>query len=1787
MRALAALTNFRRNTLKSGRAKSIVAVSGLLLSLIALAPVPANANVVASGDADGSCTQAISPATGVLVSRVGNDCLIQFIGSGDYSWTPSVSVSVRYLVVGGGASGTRGVCFVYWGQGGGGGEVLAGSSNITADGTGRSISVGNGGSRSGICGSGTGNSGENSSFAAFNARGGTPSNNSTTSNSGARGGSSGNGNIGGTGTANGVDCNVGGCQVGGGGGAGGTGNGVNGGVGISSDISGATIVYGSGGAGWGDVANIGIAASGGGTPSTSACDAPSNRGGGGADCHGFFDTGGAGGSGYVAIRYTIPAPELVTPVPSPSASASPSPTNQPTLSISSQQSVNIGSSLPLATSGGAGTGTVTFTASPSNVCTASGTTVTGVSAGDCTITATKSADTSNLQATATKTIQVIAAPDTAPPVIGVISPISPSVALENGTVNISVAVTDQTGVSSVTATVVRNASASVQVSETGLSSGVYTLTRSSGTTTNGVWSVNGPVGIGSGSSGFLISGVYDLVITAVDTNSRTSSSPTVTAAFTVGRQTAAPILNSGTYSPSSIVVGSSLTVSTWAVVYGSEISSIVATIGTINVTATLTRVSGTNTSGQWSATIPIPLSTRVGQYPITLSSSSTNGRSGQSVNLGNVTITAPPPSVTFTQPISNSNVSAVTTVTAQASVASGTSGRISFVCLRIDGVPASGDVVTSGTGTWWSSATANQGPTSNCYSTSNSVQGTAEFKWNINFSSRSNGPVNFSAYVIDSSGSVSPTVTRSAVVNIAQPTISFTTPTANSTQSGRFEVRARGAVASGSTAGIRFVCFKLDGSPYMDGRVASPSSGAWWSSNYPASVGGSGNCWQVGFGGSGEFAVVIDATNLSVGSHNFEAFIQDNSGKVSTWASLPFKVLRATPSVKITSPAAGAQVNSILDVRATADVFPGSTASISAICLKIDGSLTSSYAIDGWANGPVNVAGVGTCQTTNTAGQTLNVVFRPDLRILSNGTHSVSILAVDSFGKLSEWTTTDFSVSLPEPSISTSNSSSTEIQQGRVSLSGTGKVAPGSLATISELVVSVDGSQVAVSRFSSSSQEVNFNYSLDVRTVKSGVKRLEYYVLDSFGRRSSSVSTSINVNNPLPTISIISPTSGLEAFGKLEVEVSVGSAIGLWGVGINQAKAISADGRAGDSSNNRYQVPSNTQLWSLGGESRFSWTVDISNVTTGTQRLIVSVIDISGQVSTAEVSYVVQLPNPIVLVVSPIQNQVVKGKVEIRALVSTPIGSEKTLRFVGIAADNGVDYQPAKAQFTAGRGYTYNIPSKYVSSGISGSQTNFNASWTVDFSKSKPGNYLIEIAAEDSSGIITEKAIRFTVAKPLPVVKILSPVSDQTINGAISLKVNAVSDPATTSKISYIAVSSTLFTPQFLGRSTYSCQLDSKYVCLSVEDLKDYSWTSPIAGWKDGDYTLTVIAVDESGNTGTQSVNFKVSSVAPTVTITSPSAGVISKSSFTVAASAIANTSSGAEIIAVAISDRSATPQFPGSLYGRQVVGLPSDAAIWQVANVKNPSWLLDPSDWSEGDRVINVFAIDSNGKLGQSSITVHVAPEPTWKIDVQGSPVLGKSVPVLVTMTTNIPRRSNPPVVIVLQTSSTSAGPWTDLGQITLDSSGTGSGNVLVSKDFYVRVNHPNLDAVQSGTSAAKRIVSVPDPSRPGGNIGTGEPNEDGSIPRVICTVPPKAKSGAKLAFSCVAENVQDSSQGVSILQQTGSGNKKIGNATIRGSRITGSVTIKAKGNITFRLRGADGKYVPWTSSPFTVKYN
>lgn len=294
--------------------KRVSLVLFLLASLLSTFSTPANAviNVTATNDPNGLCGQTVSITTGVVANKLGRDCIVQFTSTAaTTSWTAPLSVSYKYLAVGGGGSGTRGICGVYYGQGGGGGDVESGTASINS-GNSISIKVGAGGLRTGNCPA-AGNSGETTTVNGINAPGGQAGNNTQTNNAGATGGKSGSGKSGGTGAANGVSCTGNGCEVGGGGGAGTSGSGRDGGFGLFSNITGTNLEYGAGGGGLGYttgylIGNAGVdsSTSGAGVAILGRADAADNRGGGG--CDGAFDGtwGSRGGSGLVVLRYTLP-----------------------------------------------------------------------------------------------------------------------------------------------------------------------------------------------------------------------------------------------------------------------------------------------------------------------------------------------------------------------------------------------------------------------------------------------------------------------------------------------------------------------------------------------------------------------------------------------------------------------------------------------------------------------------------------------------------------------------------------------------------------------------------------------------------------------------------------------------------------------------------------------------------------------------------------------------------------------------------------------------------------------------------------------------------------------------------------------------------------------------------------------------------------------------------------------------------------------------------------------------------------------------------------------------------------------------------------------------------------------------------------------------------------------------------------------------------------------------------------------------------------------------------------
>ena len=251
-------------------------------------------------------------ATGGAVYQDSNYFYHAFNATGVF--TPSQSLSVEYLIAGGGG-GAGGVGSTWSGAGGGGGgRILTGTSSVTA--TNYTITVGGGGN--GGSGGTNGSVGTTSTFNAINATGGLGG--IAVNGPGNNGGNSGSGFTGGIGAGASSP------GYGGGGGAGDSANGVtatstkagNGGAGTSYAWQGLLSPIGGGGGGGtyngatystqglgvdgGANGNIWVAGTSQNGNSAVVNRAGGGGGAGGGDNGGSYN-GGNGGSGVVIIRY--------------------------------------------------------------------------------------------------------------------------------------------------------------------------------------------------------------------------------------------------------------------------------------------------------------------------------------------------------------------------------------------------------------------------------------------------------------------------------------------------------------------------------------------------------------------------------------------------------------------------------------------------------------------------------------------------------------------------------------------------------------------------------------------------------------------------------------------------------------------------------------------------------------------------------------------------------------------------------------------------------------------------------------------------------------------------------------------------------------------------------------------------------------------------------------------------------------------------------------------------------------------------------------------------------------------------------------------------------------------------------------------------------------------------------------------------------------------------------------------------------------------------------------------
>jgi hypothetical protein len=207
---------------------------------------------------------------------------------------------------------------------------------------------------------------------------------------------------------------------------------------------------------------------------------------------------------------------------------------------------------------------------------------------------------------------------------------TPTSLYENGSITINVPVSDNVGVSAVSVTITRN-SQTINSGGQGLTSGTLNLTKLSGTNVSGNWSGSTSMNFRQGSSdGYLLPGIYDLIITSTD-SAGNSSAVTKSAAFILGWQASGAIIASASAVSSlgTLNAGGIVQISARVVAYNQTISAVrFSSDGyNFNKSGVLAVSSGSSYDKNFVGSFVVNSNQAPGTYTINLVVETSNGRS--------------------------------------------------------------------------------------------------------------------------------------------------------------------------------------------------------------------------------------------------------------------------------------------------------------------------------------------------------------------------------------------------------------------------------------------------------------------------------------------------------------------------------------------------------------------------------------------------------------------------------------------------------------------------------------------------------------------------------------------------------------------------------------------------------------------------------------------------------------------------------------------------------------------------------------------------------------------------------------------------------------------------------------------------------------------------------------------------------------------------------------------------------------------------------------------------------
>ena len=771
-------------------------------------------------------------------------------------------------------------------------------------------------------------------------------------------------------------------------------------------------------------------------------------------------------------------------------------------------------------------------------------------------------------------------------------------------------------------------------------------------------------------------------------------------------------------------------------------------------------------------------------------------------------------------------------------------------------------------------------------------------------------------------------------------------------------------------------------------------------------------------------------------------------------------------------------------------------------------------------------------------------------------------------------------------------------------LTGTGAIGSANSASISYACLTLDGSAYKAwnttgsatgygsygpnsSCYSTSGSNPNFSWQFDPTSWTNGTHTFTLYVIDSTGKSSPTVSTTVTVLVPLPSATLVLPSGSNALSGKFTLSGAGQSASGT-NTYLNYA-CLTLDGSSSISG-----VMSTSGLygggygnsgscWNLssrGTSANFSWNIDATNWTVGTHTFSLTVIDASGKQSPVSAgSVTIFNPLPTISFTNLTSGQTIKGKVKVSVSFGFSGNTSLSIRNIGISASN------ANPEFSSY--YTY---SSNLGSGINvyAAPSAGTATWDVDTTRLPIGRYDLRVGVEDSQGRTSFAELSLQVARPAPAISITSPSENSSIPGDLNIRLHVTPDSESQANIVAIGVDNKNLTPTFAGSSYYSNNsFPVGYANWGVNDLRDFSFSESAKLLSPGPLTLHFIVLDSDGYSTSSTLNLQVVSSNPIITAPTTSSDAVQISPFSYSINVQAASGSGAVIQYVGILENGAVPLTPGVPAQVQNEQLPSGVSLYSVSNGNSFGWTLNPKNWASGLHTISVYAIDSNGRVGTANTTYYVAPKATWKLTQREPAILGKSVLTSVAMSTDNNWRQDPPVVVQVQTGPSSTGPWTTLNPLTLDSTGAGGFRVTMENSaLWVRVLHDVQDSVQTGFSAPIELLTVADTGSRGltAQNGTRLVNPDGTTPKVVCQL---AKGVGQL--SCSASNVESSTQPISLQVLSGkqwNPVKSISLSNIKSISLPSPVRVKGKAvKSSYRLVGAgtdnnQNAFIPWTSN-------